>query len=183
MTYTNKLVPYEDLAAWRDRHTPPVLTNGCFDLLHLGHVQSLQWAAQQGNLLLVGVNSDLSCRILKGEGRPIIPEQERALMLAALECVDYVTIFPEQTVVELIGRARPGVWCKGAQYSKDTLAQTEVIAANKCWCHIRFAPMTPHSTTQLIDRIRAGSSTGQNHVVTPIPAIPVQVGACPPTIG
>src|SRR3989338_4340690 len=84
-----------------------VFTNGCFDLLHLGHVKLLEWARRQGDVLVVGLNSDRSVRVLKGRGRPILPQLERAQVLAALACVDFVTIFDEDTPRQLLVRLRP----------------------------------------------------------------------------
>jgi len=94
-----------------------VWTNGCFDLLHLGHVRSLQAARALGDLLVVGVNGDASVRALKGSGRPVVPLEERVELLAALECVNFVVVFDEQTPEFAIGRLRPDVHCKGAEYA------------------------------------------------------------------
>src|SRR5207302_6617942 len=87
-----------------------VFTNGCFDLLHVGHVRYLQAARQLGDALAIGVNGDASVRALKGESRPINPERDRAEVLAALACVDFVTIFPEQRITRLVGEIRPHVY-------------------------------------------------------------------------
>lgn len=92
-----------------------VWTNGCFDLLHAGHVDTLNFARAQGDLLIVGLNSDLSIRELKGPGRPIVPEAERATVLAGLECVDYVTIFRDRTPAFLLTDIKPHVYVKGAE--------------------------------------------------------------------
>lgn len=113
----SKVFPREALAAEvelrrRAGHTI-VFTNGCFDLLHMGHVRYLQDARMIGTCLIVGINSDTSVRRLKGDRRPIIPATERAEMLAALECVDYVTIFEEDTPMELLEALRPTVLVKG----------------------------------------------------------------------
>ena len=86
-----------------------VTTNGCFDVLHLGHLRYLQAARQLGDLLVVAINSDASVRELKGENRPLIPKDERAEMLAGLECVDYVVIFPELTPIELLSELKPNI--------------------------------------------------------------------------
>jgi rfaE bifunctional protein nucleotidyltransferase chain/domain len=96
-----------------------VLTNGCFDILHLGHVRYLQAARERGDALAVGLNSDASVRRLKGAGRPINPENERAEILASLEIVDFVTIFDEDTAEQLVAEIRPAVYAKGGDYSAD----------------------------------------------------------------
>src|ERR1051326_1496898 len=93
-----------------------VFTNGCFDLLHLGHVRYLQEARDLGDFLIVGLNSDSSTRALKGPGRPLVPEEERAEILAALTCIDYVTIFNEPTASELLELLQPAIYVKGGDY-------------------------------------------------------------------
>src|ERR1700736_3826943 len=90
-----------------------IFTNGCFDLLHLGHIRYLQEARALGDFLVLGLNSDESVRMLKGEERPLIPEQERAEILAALACIDYVTIFPERTASSLLELLQPAIYVKG----------------------------------------------------------------------
>ena len=105
-------------------------TNGCFDVLHLGHLRYLQAARQLGDLLVVAINSDASVRELKGENRPLIPEDERAEMLAGLECVDYVVIFPELTPIELLSELKPNIHVKGGDYKLEQLVEREVVEAN-----------------------------------------------------
>jgi len=107
-----------------------VTTNGCFDVLHLGHLRYLQAARQLGDLLVVAVNSDSSVRELKGENRPLIPEDERAEMLAGLECVDYVVIFPESTPIELLSELKPNIHVKGGDYKLEQLVEREVVEKN-----------------------------------------------------
>ncbi len=107
-----------------------VTTNGCFDVLHLGHLRYLQAARQLGDLLVVAINSDASVRELKGENRPLIPEDERAEMLAGLECVDYVVIFPELTPIELLSELKPDIHVKGGDYKLEQLVEREVVEAN-----------------------------------------------------
>ena len=107
-----------------------VTTNGCFDVLHLGHLRYLQAARQLGDLLVVAINSDASVRELKGENRPLIPEDERAEMLAGLECVDYVVIFPELTPIELLSELKPNIHVKGGDYKLEQLVEREVVEAN-----------------------------------------------------
>jgi len=102
-----------------------VVTNGCFDLLHLGHVTYLEAARNQGDLLLVGVNADAAVKGLKGAGRPVNPEEDRALVLAALESVSAVTIFPDKTATEFLSLAQPDTYVKGGDYTLETINQDE----------------------------------------------------------
>ena len=106
-----------------------VFTNGCFDLLHVGHIQYLQQARALGDCLVVALNDDVAVRLLKGERRPLLPQQERARILAALGCVDYVTIFSEATPLALITRLRPNVLVKGGDYTPATVVGREVVEA------------------------------------------------------
>ncbi len=99
-----------------------ICTNGVFDLMHIGHLRYLEAARAMGDLLVVGVNSDASTRRLKGAGRPIVPQDERAAMLAGLACVDIVTIFEEDTAEELVRLVRPAVYVKGGDYAPGCLA-------------------------------------------------------------
>ena len=110
--------------------TVVVTTNGCFDVLHLGHLRYLQAARQLGDLLVVAVNSDTSVRHLKGENRPLVPEEERAEMLAGLECVDYVVIFPELTPISLLSELKPSIHVKGGDYKLEQLIERDVVEAN-----------------------------------------------------
>ena len=107
-----------------------VTTNGCFDVLHLGHLRYLRAARQLGDLLVVAVNSDNSVRRLKGENRPLVPEAERAEMLAGLECVDYVVIFPELTPINLLSELKPSIHVKGGDYKLEQLVERDVVEAN-----------------------------------------------------
>lgn len=107
-----------------------VTTNGCFDVLHLGHLRYLQAARQLGDLLVVAVNSDSSVRQLKGENRPLVPAAERAEMLAGLECVDYVVIFPELTPIDLLSELKPNIHVKGGDYQLEQLVERDVVEAN-----------------------------------------------------
>src|SRR5881394_4525334 len=102
-----------------------VATNGCFDLLHVGHVRYLQAARALGDALAVGVNGDKSVRELKGENRPVNNERDRAEVLAALECIDFVTIFPEARATRLLELVRPAVYAKGGDYTAETLNAEE----------------------------------------------------------
>jgi rfaE bifunctional protein nucleotidyltransferase chain/domain len=114
------------VAAARGRGETIALANGCFDVLHVGHVRYLRAAAAEADRLLVGVNSDASARALKGAGRPVQPEGERAEILAALEGVDWVVVFGEATVEPLLRRVRPDVHCKGTDYTPETLPERAV---------------------------------------------------------
>lgn len=109
------------LAGLRRKGKKIVFTNGCFDLLHVGHVRYLGQARRQGDLLVVGLNSDRSVRELKGPTRPLTPEAERAELLAALECVDYVTVFDQDTPLELIKLLAPDVLVKGGDWTADKI--------------------------------------------------------------
>ena len=129
------------------------MTNGCFDLLHPGHVASLQAARAQGDCLLVAVNSDRSVREIKGPGRPVIDEQGRAEMLAALACIDYVVIFDEASVAGLVDRIQPDVLVKADQYTTEQVVGHESVLRRGG--HVVSVPTRPHySTTDLIQRIQ-----------------------------
>jgi len=123
------MVPWDQLEGWRTavRGTGRrlVVTNGCFDLLHLGHVTYLETARNQGDLLLVGVNADAAVQELKGPGRPVNPEGDRALVLAALESVSAVAIFPHTTATEFLALAQPDIYIKGGDYTLETINQDE----------------------------------------------------------
>ena len=114
----------EDLKTKRKRI---VFTNGCFDLLHVGHVRYLERAKALGEILVVGVNSDDSVRRLKGSGRPILPQEERAEILSGLGCVDYVIVFDESTPLELISSLQPHILVKGGDWTKQTTVGREVV--------------------------------------------------------
>ncbi len=129
------------------------MTNGCFDLLHPGHVASLQEARQQGDCLVVGLNSDRSVREIKGAGHPVVDEQGRAEMLAALACVDYVVTFDDASVAGLVERLAPDVLVKAAQYSLDQVVGHQIVA--RYGGRVVAVPMKPnYSTTALIEKIR-----------------------------
>ncbi len=116
------------VAAWRKAGDSITLANGCFDLLHVGHIRYLQAAKKLGGRLIVAINSDDSARALKGEGRPLIPAEERAEILSALADVDAVIIFPEHDVRALIRELRPDVHAKGTDYAADTVPERDVVA-------------------------------------------------------
>jgi rfaE bifunctional protein nucleotidyltransferase chain/domain len=104
-----------------------VFANGCFDVLHVGHVRYLQEARALGDLLIVGLNSDNSVRRLKGEGRPVLDQEARAKLLDALECVDYIVIFEDDTVDRLLVELRPDFHCKGSDYTPETVPEKETV--------------------------------------------------------
>ena len=134
-----------------------VFTNGCFDLLHVGHVRYLQAARALGDELLVAVNGDASVRALKGPTRPINSEDDRAEVLAALECVDHVTIFHDERVTELVHIIRPHVYAKGGDYTVESLNPEEVTALRAEGSEIRILPLiSGKSTTAMIGRMEAG---------------------------
>ena len=131
-----------------------VATNGCFDLLHAGHVRYLQTARALGDFLAVGLNGDQSVRELKGKGRPIMTENDRAEVLAALGCVDLVTIFPEMRATRFLRAARPAIYVKGGDYSSETLNEEERATLKQIGAEIRIIPFEPgYSTSQLLEQI------------------------------
>jgi D-beta-D-heptose 7-phosphate kinase/D-beta-D-heptose 1-phosphate adenosyltransferase len=133
-----------------------VFTNGCFDLLHPGHIRGLEQAREMGDALIVGLNSDSSVRQLKGEGRPILPEGERAEILAALACVDAVVIFDEVTPREVIARLLPDVLVKGGDWPGDQIVGREEVEA--AGGRVVVVPMVPgYSTSEILRKIREGS--------------------------
>ena len=136
-----------------------VATNGCFDLLHVGHVRYLQAARALGDLLVVGLNGDRSVHELKGAGRPITTQSDRAEILAALECVDLVTIFPEIRAMKFLAAVRPTVYVKGGDYSSETLDDEERAVLKEIGAEIRLIPFEAgYSTSGLIEQICRSSS-------------------------
>jgi D-beta-D-heptose 7-phosphate kinase/D-beta-D-heptose 1-phosphate adenosyltransferase len=132
-----------------------VLTNGCFDLLHPGHVALLEAARAQGDVLVVAINSDASVRRIKGEGRPLVPETERAETLLALEPVDRVVVYDEPTPIEVVKALRPDVLVKGADWAEDAIVGREEVEA--AGGRVVRVPMVPgRSTTSMLERIRHG---------------------------
>jgi rfaE bifunctional protein nucleotidyltransferase chain/domain len=135
-----------------------VATNGCFDLLHVGHVRYLQAARALGDFLVVGLNADGSIHELKGAGRPITGQNDRAEILAALACVDLVTIFPEIRATKFLAAVRPAVYVKGGDYTPRTLDEEELAILNEVEATIRLIPFEKgYSTSWLIDRICKGN--------------------------
>jgi len=158
MRAQDKIIPYDKLEAWRHAVRTSgrklVVTNGCFDLLHAGHVSYLEQASSHGDLLLIGVNGDEGVRGLKGPGRPINCEADRALLLAALESVSAVSIFPEVRAINFLHAARPDIYIKGGDYTLETLNQEERKVVEGCGGRIAFIPFVKgKSTTGLIEKI------------------------------
>jgi rfaE bifunctional protein nucleotidyltransferase chain/domain len=165
-TPRNKLLPWPDLLGVRETARAAgrvvVWTNGTFDLLHPGHASSLQQARALGDILVVGVNSDRSVKAYKGPMRPILNEGERTAMLAALECVDYVVVFDEDTPAESLAELRPDIHCKGAEYAPPhgrPVPERSVVEGYGG--RIEYLPLVPGvSTTELLKRIFATDEHG-----------------------
>lgn len=160
MNPRRKLIAWEQLPAWREvvrqSGRKLVVTNGCFDILHAGHVTYLAAAREQGDALLIGLNSDASVRELKGAGRPVNSQDDRALVLAALECVDGVCVFAERSAVHFLETARPDIYVKGGDYTVDQLPADEVRTVRAGGGEVRMMPGVPgKSTTTLLARIAA----------------------------
>lgn len=155
----SKLLTWPELLAqreeWRRDKRVVVWTNGCFDLLHAGHVQSLQAARQFGDVLVVGLNNDDSVRRLKGPQRPIMSESERVAVLSALAAVDAIVLFPEDTPELALGRLKPDVHCKGSEYAPPNgkpIPEADLVRSYGGT--VRFLPMLPGlSTTELARRM------------------------------
>jgi rfaE bifunctional protein nucleotidyltransferase chain/domain len=158
MNFREKIVAWADLPAWRDRMREKgkrlVVTNGCFDLLHLGHVTYLETARNHGDALLIGVNGDQGVRELKGPDRPVNEEADRAAVLAALDSVDAVCIFPEKTATRFLAAAQPDIYVKGGDYTVATLNQEERRTVEGAGGRIVIIPFVPgKSTTALLKKI------------------------------
>jgi len=158
-----KIVAVEELRPALDRHRGTgrrvVFTNGCFDLLHAGHVEMLSFARAQGDTLVVGVNSDRSVRLIKGDGRPVYPAVERALILAALEAVDYVVVFDETRAERIVRAVRPDVLVKGEDW-RDKIVDGQIFVESYGG-RVALAPLLPgYGTTLTIERLRATKERG-----------------------
>ena len=158
MNFEAKIIAWAELPAWRAKVRASgkrlVVTNGCFDLLHRGHVTYLQAARSQGEALLVGLNSDVSVGKLKGPDRPLNAEADRAAVLAALESVDAVCIFAEKTATRFIERAQPDIYVKGGDYTVETLNQEERKVVESAGGKIMVLPVVPgKSTTALLKKL------------------------------
>ena len=131
-----------------------VLTNGCFDIFHVGHIRYLASAKELGGFLVVAVNSDEQVKLLKGNGRPFMPEGERAEVIASLRFVDAVTIFPEPTVTELLLAMKPEIHAKGTDYTTDTVPEREIVCGYGGTVAIVGDPKD-HSSTEMFSRLGA----------------------------
>jgi rfaE bifunctional protein nucleotidyltransferase chain/domain len=144
----------ERVAAARAAGRTVALANGCFDVLHVGHVRYLEGARAEADVLVVGVNGDSSVRRLKGEGRPLVPAADRALVVAALRAVDHVVVFEEDDVAGLILALRPDVHCKGTDYTPETVPERDVVRSYGGRVAIVGDPKR-HDTRALVERIRS----------------------------
>ncbi len=158
MNFREKIIAWEQLPAWRAALRASgkklVVTNGCFDLLHLGHVTYLETARNHGDALLVGINSDASVRELKGPERPVNSEFDRAAVVAALQSVDAVCIFSDRAATRFLAAAQPDIWIKGGDYTLETLNQEERRNVEGAGGRIVIIPVVPgKSTTALLQKI------------------------------
>lgn len=138
----------------RSRGESIILTNGCFDLFHVGHTRYLQGAKALGGFVVTAINSDEQVRELKGNGRPFMPEHERAELVAALRSVDAVTVFDEPTVEQVIEAIRPDIHAKGTDYTADTVPEREIVKAYGGRVEIVGDPKD-HSSTELLSAVRS----------------------------
>ena len=146
----------ERIKAERAAGRSVAFANGCFDLLHVGHVRYLESSAQEADVLIVAINDDASVRTLKGDGRPILQAADRAELVAALRCVDYVVIFPEPTVGPLLAALRPDVHCKGTDYTVESVPERDIVVGYGGRTAIVGDPKD-HSTRDLLSRIARGT--------------------------
>ena len=157
MKTEEKIVPREKLKTILEEEKKSgkkiVFTNGCFDILHVGHVRSLEDAGSLGDILVVGVNDDNSVREIKGESRPILPENDRAMLVAAMRCVDYVTLFPEPDAIGTMRILKPDIHAKGTDYTKETVPERMVMEELGGQVAITGDPKN-HSTKSLITLVK-----------------------------
>lgn len=158
MGFGQKILTPDRLRPWREGLRAAgktlVVTNGCFDILHLGHVTYLEAAREQGDALLVGLNSDASVRQLKGPGRPVNPQADRAAVLAALQAVDGVCIFDELRATRFLALARPDIYVKGGDFTVDQLPAEERDEVARCGAKIVTLALVPgRSTTAVLEKI------------------------------
>ncbi len=151
----------EQIKTERENGAKIVLTNGCFDLFHVGHIRYLTGAKELGDVLVVGINSDEQVRKLKGENRPFMPENERAEIIASIKAVDFVTIFDEPTVEELIRAIRPDFHAKGTDYTTETVPEREIVKECGGQTAIVGDPKD-HSSTELIEKVSNVEITNKN---------------------
>jgi D-glycero-beta-D-manno-heptose 1-phosphate adenylyltransferase len=142
-----------ELAKQRDAGRTIAFANGCFDVLHVGHIRYLQGAKAAADVLVVGVNGDASVRELKGEGRPLMPAQERAEIIASIRGVDYVTIFDERSPARILGELRPDFQAKGTDYTAESVPEAEVVRSYGGRVIIVGDPKD-HSTTAILEKMR-----------------------------
>ena len=155
MAAADKILSVHEIAKVRDAFAAEgkklVFTNGCFDLLHVGHVRYLEAARALGDALVVAINGDASVRALKGPTRPVNPEADRAEVIGALACVDYVFIFPDARVTEELSIIRPQIYAKGGDYTPESLNREERAAIDAAGSEIRILPLVPgRSTTSIL---------------------------------
>jgi len=167
MDFAEKILTASTLGPWREQWRRAgrklVVTNGCFDVLHLGHVTYLQQARDQGDALLVGVTSDAGVRALKGPGRPLNNENDRAGVLAALESVDAVRIFPELDARAFLQSVRPDIYVKGGDYTIDTINQDERRALEQLGVKIVILPAVPgKSTSALLQKMQGDDASAKD---------------------
>jgi D-glycero-beta-D-manno-heptose 1-phosphate adenylyltransferase len=143
----------EALAAERARGKTIAFANGCFDVLHVGHIRYLQDASRVADVLVVGVNGDDSVRVLKGPGRPVMPAGERAELISAIRGVAYVTIFDDSSPARLLGELKPDFQCKGTDYTAESVPEAEIVAAYGGRVVIVGDPKD-HSTTAVLEKMR-----------------------------
>jgi rfaE bifunctional protein nucleotidyltransferase chain/domain len=158
VNFRDKIIAWDDLPAWRNqmraRGKKLVVTNGCFDILHLGHVTYLENAPNFGDALLIGVNSDRAVSGLKGPGRPVNSETDRQAVLAALQSVDGVCLFTDTAATKFLAAAQPDIYVKGGDYTLETLNQDERRAVESAGGKIVLVPFVPgKSTTGLLEKI------------------------------
>ena len=158
MNFRDKIIAWDDLPKWRQQLRASgrklAVTNGCFDILHLGHVTYLEKARNFGDALLIGVNSDAAVRGLKGAGRPVNSETDRQSVLAALQSVDGVCLFTDTAATKFLAAAKPDIYVKGGDYTLETLNQDERRAVESAGGKIVLVPFVPgKSTTGLLEKI------------------------------
>lgn len=152
-----KFVDFNRLSTWRESMDGKrvVVTNGCFDLIHVGHVICLERARGMGDVLIAGINTDEAIRLLKGNDRPINTAMDRATVLAAMEAVNYVCVFPGIRATDFLFKTRPTTWVKGGDYVMESLDEEERAMALALGATIQFVPPVPgHATSKLVERLK-----------------------------
>ena len=151
----DKILNLEDFDKWKEDQTGSVvLTNGCFDIIHVGHLRCLEYARSLGDSLVVAINADSSVKDLKGEQRPFVPECERAELIAGLGCVDRVVIFSEKRLNKVINEVKPDIYAKGGDYTLETMDQGERRELEACGAEIHFFELIEgKSTTDIVGAI------------------------------